>query len=472
MESYDCIIIGTGSAMEIASAVLSTNEHAKIAVVDKDQAGGICLTRGCIPSKLLVYPAEVVRMVQRAGEFGIQSQILSIDFPAIMRRMHHYVDRDSEMVREGLTSSPNIDYYHDAAEFTSPYTLNVANETIYSKTIILGIGSKPFVPLIEGLTSVPYYTSDTILTLDHLPESIIIIGAGFIAAEYGHFFSSMGSRVTIIGRNPRFLPGEEPEISRLAERVLGEHVHILTNHEAVRFEKGLGDSVSVTSSDRSTHEEAKSVADVVMVATGRAPNTDILHPERSGIATTTKGWVVVNEYLETSQPGIWALGDADGKFLFKHKANYEAAIVYRNAVLGKRQPVDYSAVPHAVFSDPEIASVGMLESEATEKFSSDKLLIGFYRYEDTAKGLAMGARDSFVKVIVENETFRLLGAHIVGPQSSTLIQECVNLLANESPIIFGITRPMHIHPALPEVVQKAFTNLMSPEEYHHLIEGT
>ncbi len=456
--------------MEIASAVLSRDDKAKIAVIDKDQAGGICLTRGCIPSKLLIYPAEMVRTVQRAGELGIQTQIVNVDFTAIMQRMRMYVNRDSEMVKEGLMGSTNIDYYHDVAEFIAPYTLKVAGVTITSRTIILGIGSRPSIPPIEGLSTVPYYTSDTILALDRLPESVAIIGAGFIAAEYGHFLSAMGSRVTIIGRNPQFLPGEEPEISRLATKILGEHTTILTNHEATRFEKGPGQKISIVATDRGTDGEVTVLADIVMIATGRQSNADILHPERSSIATSSKGWIVVDEYLKTSQPGIWALGDADGKYLFKHKANYEASIVFRNAVLGKAQSVNYTAVPHAVFSDPEIASVGLLEEEAQQKFGSDKILIGYFRYEDTAKGLAMGVRGYFVKVIIEKETMRLLGAHIVGPQSSILIQECVNLLSTDAPTIFEITRAMHIHPALPEVVQKAFNNLMSPEEYHRIVD--
>jgi len=220
-------------------------------------------------------------------------------------------------------------------------------------------------------------------------------------------------------------------------------------------------------------EDGKAVeilAEEVLVATGRGPNTDILHPEKAGIKTDKDGWIVVNEYLETSQPNVWALGDADGQYLFKHVANYESQVVYYNAVLKKKVKVDYHAVPHAVFSYPEIASVGLKEKEAVEKYGEDKVLIGIHRYEDTAKGEAMSVKDYFVKVIVEKGTMKILGAHIIGPHASVLIQEIINLMYTHDQSAEPIIRGMHIHPALSEVVQKAFHSLVPLGMYHHVIE--
>jgi len=174
--------------------------------------------------------------------------------------------------------------------------------------------------------------------------------------------------------------------------------------------------------------------------------------------------------LETSQPNIWALGDANGKYPFKHVANYEATIVYYNAVLKRNVKVDYRAVPHAVFTYPEIAAVGLGEKEAIEKYGADKLLIGFHRYEDTAKGEAMDAKDYFVKVIVERGTLKILGAHIIGPYASVLIHEIIPLMYTHEQSAKPILNGMHIHPALSEVVNRAFRSLMPPEHYHHLIE--
>ena len=180
----------------------------------------------------------------------------------------------------------------------------------------------------------------------------------------------------------------------------------------------------------------------------------------------------MDEFLQTSAPNVWAFGDANGRYLFKHKANYDSEIVYYNAVLGRKVPFDYHAVPHAVFTDPEIASVGLREKEAIQRFGSDKILIGFYRYENTAKGEAMAVKNYFVKVILERDTFRILGAHTIGPQASILIQEIVNLMYTLERSARPLMMAMHIHPALSEVVQRAFGALMTPEQYHHQLSHT
>src|SRR5213593_4386864 len=335
MKQYDLIIIGTGSAMNIVDPMIQENPNIRIAVIDKDEPGGICLTRGCIPSKILLYPAELVRMIEKAHELGVDAKIASINFQMVMERMRTLINRDIDQIREGLSSSKNIDYYHAPAEFVSPYTMKVNGTEISSKMIFLCIGSKIIIPNIKGLDKVNYHTSDTVLKLTKLPESIAIIGGGYIAAEYGHFFASMGSKVTIIGRNPQFVPEEEPEVSALAKKVLGRHISILTNHEVKEVRDASG-TREIAAVERTTGKTAIIKAKEIMIAAGRGPITEILHPEKSGIRTTPEGWIAVNEYLETSQPNIWALGDADGKHLFKHVANYESAVVYYNAVLKKK----------------------------------------------------------------------------------------------------------------------------------------
>jgi dihydrolipoamide dehydrogenase len=470
VKEYDFIVIGTGSAMEIVNALIEDNPNVKGAVIDKDEPGGICLTRGCIPSKILIYPAELIRTIERAEEFGISTDIKSVDFQKVMQRMRTLIYEEINNLRQGLSHSKNVDYYNSVAEFVAPYTLKIGNETITSKMIFLCCGSKPNVPAIAGLESVHYLTSDTILKLDRLPKSIAIIGGGYIAAEYGHFLSAMGSKVIIIGRNPQFIPEEEPEVSALAKRELQKHMTVITNHEVRRVENASAGKRRVIAVDRETGREAEIVTDEILVASGRGSNSDILHPERAGIKTDEKGWIIVNEYLETSQPNVWALGDADGKYLFKHVANYEAVLVFFNAVQKKGVKVDYHAVPHAVFTYPEIASVGLKEKEAIEKYGQENVLIGLHRYEDTAKGEAMSVRDCFVKVILEKESLKIIGAHIIGPSASVLIQEIVNIMYTDEQTAEPLIKAMHIHPALSEVVARAFSPLMTPQLYHHTIE--
>jgi len=466
LKEYDLIIIGSGSATNLLDALISRNPKIKIAIIDKDEPGGICLTRGCIPSKLLLYPAEIVRTIEEAQELGVEIEIKKIDFLKIMNRMRTLIGKDIDSIREGLSSSPNIDYYHALAEFVSPYTLKVKEEMIKSEMIFLCLGSKAIIPPIEGLESTGYLTSDTVLNLVSLPESIAIVGGGYIAAEYGHFLASMGSKVSIIGRNARFLPEEEPEISKLAKKKLEKHIAILTNHEVkkvMRTESGMKKLVSI---NRETGKEHSLEAQEIMIASGRGPLTDILHPELAGVKTTKDGWIEVDEYFETSQPNVWSFGDADGKYLFRHVANYESEIAYYNAILKKRVEVDYHAIPHAVFCYPEIARVGLQEKEAVDKYGKDRILIGFYRYENTAKGEAINAKDYFVKVIVNGSGQRILGAHIIGPWASILIQEIVNIMYTENMSSDIIDRAIHIHPAMTEVVQRAFGSLMPVEHYH------
>ncbi len=469
MKEYDLIVIGTGSAMEVANAAIQGNPDLKVAVIDKDEPGGICLTRGCIPTKLLIYPADVVRTIQRSVEFGIHAEIKKIDFPTVMQKMRSTINKDINMIRTGLSNSRNIDYYPKQAEFTAPYILKVENEIITSKMILLCTGSKPSIPPIEGLPETGYLTSDTILKISQLPRSIAIIGAGYIAAEFGHFLSAMGSEVTIIGRNPQFIPEEEPEISALAKKELQKHLRIITNHEVRRVE-ATPKGKEIFAINRENKQETQVVAEEILIAVGRSPNTDILHPERANIKTDSRGYITVDDYLQTNQPNVYALGDANGKHPFKHVANYEAKIVYYNAILNMRTKADYHAIPHAVFAEPEIASVAMKEKEAIEKFGKDNLLIGFYKYEDTAKGEAIGAKDYFVKIIIQRETGRILGAHIIGPQASILIQEIINLMYTKDQTSEPLTEAMHIHPALPEVVARALSSLRTPDQYHHFLE--
>jgi dihydrolipoamide dehydrogenase len=512
MKEYDLISIGTGSAMSVVDAMLRTNPNLRVAVIDKDDPGGICLTRGCIPSKLLLYPAEMVRTIENANEFGIDVQLHKIDFNKIMERMRHHINEEIDMIRNGLTESENIDYYYDVAEFIEPYTLKVGgsnnNVTIRAKMIFLCTGSKPIIPPIKGLEDISYHTSDSILAMDRLPESIAIVGGGYIGAEYGHFFSSMGSHVTIVGRNRRILPYEEAEISELAKRKISKYMTVITNSEVIEVinsnaigeNAGADDANSIKgSSDKKWHEQIGKkkmviardmtsgermtiTAEEVLIAAGRGPNTHILHPERAGIKTDENGWIVVNEYLETSQPNVWAFGDANGVYPFKHKANYEAELVYYNAVLGEKREEaeknktysklkkDYHAVPHAVFAYPEVAAVGLGEGEALATYGENKILIGIARYEDTAKGIAMGIKDCFVKVIVKADDLELIGAHIIGPHASILIQEIINIMYTQHErTMKPILSAMHIHPALSEVVQRSVSSLMPPQHYHHLI---
>src|SRR3989442_1556988 len=326
MEEYDLIIIGSGSAMNFVDVLIHENPKIRIAVIDKDEPGGICLTRGCIPSKIMVYPAELVRTMEETDALGIEVEIKSVSYEKIMNRMRLLIDRDINAIREGLSSSKNIDYFHASAEFVSPYTLKVGGKTISGKMIFLGSGSRAIIPAIKGLDRIKYHTSDSIIRMElkKLPKSIAIIGGGYIAAEFGHFFSAAGSKVTIIGRNPQFLPEEEPEISALAKRRLERHITILTGHEVREVEPIPAGTKRLRVVERATGQTKALDAEEIMVAAGRGPGSDLLHPQKGGGKTTEDGWVDNGGDLATSQPNVWALRGADRRERVRQAANYQA----------------------------------------------------------------------------------------------------------------------------------------------------
>ncbi len=463
VKHYDVIAFGTGSAMNIVSELINQGANLRFAVIENNMVGGICLTRGCIPSKLLLEVARNVRRIREAGKFGINARIESLDFTGVMERVWRRIYRESKEIEYSLKHHPLIDLYQVDGVFVGDYTVDVGGREIEGEKILLCTGSKPKIPQVPGIDLIDYYTNDNFFReLRKLPKRTVVVGAGYVGLELGFFLAMMGSQVTVLGRRSRILPEEEPEVSELLERDLSQYMDIRTNHEVVEFRKN-GDRKIVVAENKLTGDNVEFEADAILIAAGRASYSDVTRPEKTGVKTDEKGWIIVDEYLRTSKEGIWAFGDATGRMMYKHKANYESIIVYRNAFLGEEVKADYHAVPHAVFTEPEVASVGMKEEEAKKKYD---ILVGYATYDETAKGEAMMVKDYFVKVILDKETFRILGAHIVGPEASILIQEIVNLMYTESQTAEPIFRGMHIHPALSEVVERAFFHLHEPEEWH------
>jgi dihydrolipoamide dehydrogenase len=334
--------------------------------------------------------------------------------------------------------------------------MQVGEHTISAEKIFIVSGARAEIPRFKGVENVSYLTSDTVLELQAPPSSIVIVGGGYIGVEYGHFFSGIGTKTTIIQRPQRILPDEEPEISELLKKELEKRMEIYTSCEVVEVKQN-GTTKTVIARNREDASLKEFHAEALMIATGRVPNSDILKLEKTGVKLDDRGYVKVNEYLETNKRNIWAFGDAIGKEMFKHVANYEAGIAWHNAVHDHKVEMDYSAAPHAVFSHPQVASVGLKEAEARQQGYS--IMVGIAHYRDTAMGGAMGDPAGFVKVIVERETGKILGGHIIGPEASSLIQEIVNVMTTVDRSYAPIVRAMHIHPAMSEVVQQAFGNL-------------
>ena len=455
IKEYDVIAIGSGSGANIVNPAL--NQGLRVALVEKGPLGGTCLNIGCIPSKMLTFPADRVVEIQEAKKLGIDAEIRAVDFQAIMERMRRTVGESQYHMRQGIGQVPNLDFYEEEGYFTDDHTLQVGDHWIHGRKIFIAAGVRPLIPPIQGIDEVDYLTNDNVFELRERPASIILVGGGYISAELGHFFAAMGSTVTILGRNTRLVPQEEPEISDLLKTRMMDRMEVHTSTEVIEVSE-RDEGVVVLGRDRATGETGEFAAERILIAAGRRSNADLLQVESAGIETDARGYVRVNEYLETSRENTWAFGDIIGKHMFRHVANRESMLAWHNSNHDRRVQMDYGAIPHAVFSYPQIASVGLTETQAREDFN---ILVGRAGYMDVAKGEAMMEEDGFAKAIVDGETGKILGFHIVGPYAPMLIQEVITAMANDVPVGW-LGRGMHIHPALPELVVSALANLEEP----------
>ena len=461
MKEYELIVIGSGAGMNIVSK--ARNAGLKVALVENWVLGGTCLNRGCIPSKILTYPAEMIRQIQQAAAIGIHAKIESLDFELVRKRMWELVLKDRRGMEEGVAADTGLDFYHTTARFVGPYTLQVGQEQIKAPKIVLALGVRTLIPDIPGLRETGFETSESVFDLQTLPRSLIILGGGYKACEFGHFFSAFGTNVSIVGHNPRILPREEEEISDLMLVKMKEYLNVKVNQEVVSVRKGEKGKIVVLK-DRATGLVQEIEADEILLTTGVQSNADMIEPQAAGIKTDPGKYIVVNEFLETNVPGIFAMGDVIGRTMFRHTANYHAQLVWINAFAKNKVKLDEHAVPHAVFGYPEVASVGVTQSEAKAK--GIKVLIGTSNYNDCAKGYAMGEEGSFVKVVVDKASYQIIGVSAVGTNAAILVQAMVYLMNAGDRTYIPIARSQTIHPALSEVVVNAFGNLSDPEHVH------
>ncbi len=453
MKEYDVVVIGSGSGMFVVyEAVL---RGLSTALIDKGPLGGTCPNLGCIPSKMLMFPADRIVEINEASRLGIEARVEHIDFSGIMDRMRHSVEDAQRSLRQSFSALRGLDFYEGIGTFTGRYEMEVGDSRIAGHKFFIATGSRPSVPTIPGLETVEFLTTETLLDLTSRPRSMAIIGGGYIGVEYAHFFAAMGTSVTLIEAAERLVPGEEPEVAALLKHALRKRMQVLTDVEVEQIVRGAKD-IRLFVRERGSDARFAVTADTVMLATGRISTTDHLGVEQVGIHTDPGGFVTVNDYMETNVPGIYAVGDVNGRYMFRHIANIEASVAARNAFGGQRDAMDYTAAPHAVYSYPQIAAVGLTSHEARKHH---EILIGRARYMDTATGEAMMELDGFAKAVVEKGTRKILGFHVIGPHAPSIVQEVTNAMTSGGHID-EIEKALHIHPALPELVQAAFRNLV------------
>ncbi|MEP7036587.1 MAG: mycothione reductase [Actinomycetota bacterium] len=450
MAHFDLAIIGTGSGN---SLVTPDFDHKRVAVIESGKFGGTCVNVGCIPTKMYVYAADVANTIAHAGPYGVDATFDGVRWTDIRDRIFARIDAMAESGRDYRVNGPNTTAFLGHATFTGPKSLHVdTGEEVTADQIVIATGGHPSVPQEVGESGVPFHTSDTIMRMDKLPKHLVILGSGFIASEFAHIFSAFGSKVTVVARQGAMMRQLDTEISRRFTKLAQEQWDVrlnttltkLTGHEGeVRLDFADGSHAS---------------GDVLLVATGRVPSTAHLGLEQAGIATHEDGRVKVDEHGRTNVEGIWSLGDVSSDYQLKHVANHEARIVAHNlAHPGDLRTFDHRFVPSAVFTSPQIATVGSTEEQL--KARGRKYFTATQAYGDTAYGWAMEDTTGVCKVIADPATGELLGAHILGYQASILIAPLIQGMSLGQNVHQMALGQYWIHPALSEVVENALLGL-------------
>ena len=458
METYDLAIIGTGSGNSILDDRFAGK---RVAICEQGTFGGTCLNVGCIPTKMFVYAAEVAETIRSAARYGIDAHIDRVRWDDIVSRVFGRVDPIAISGEDYRRASPNVDVYDRPTRFgpigpDGRYLLRTdAGDEFTAEQVVIAAGARPVVPPAIIECGVHYYTSDTIMRIAELPEHLAIIGGGFVAAEFAHIFSALGVRITLVIRGGTLLRHSDDTICERFTRIASTKWELRTHRNVVGAHHE-GSQVVLELDDGSAVR-----ADTVLVATGRMPNGDLLDAEQAGI-DLDKSRVVVDEYQRTCARGVFALGDVSSPYELKHVANHEARVVQHNLLCDwddteSMVMTDHRYVPSAVFTDPPVATVGLTENQAVAKGFDVSCAI--QDYGDVAYGWAMEDTTGIVKIIAERGSGRLLGAHILGHQASSIIQPLIQAMS------FGLTAQQMargqywIHPALPEVVENALLNL-------------
>jgi mycothione reductase len=445
---HDLLIIGAGSGNSIIGP---EHDDWDVAIAEPWDFGGTCMNRGCIPSKMFVHAADLALSARRGPALGVHTSFQAADWPAIRDRVFGRIDPIAAAGLEYRNSLENVTVYRHSARFTGERTVDLGGLEVTADRIVIAAGARSLVPDVPGLADTPFSTSDDVMRLDELPDRLVILGGGFIAAEMAHVFDGLGSRVTIVHRGDLMLRGADEDVRRCITEAYVDRMDVRLETTVSRVSHD--GTYEILLSDGSTLQ-----ADQLLVATGRQPNGDRLEVHRAGITLDERGYIITDDQLRTGADGIWALGDVTNPRQLKHTANAEARIVAHNlADPTELQSVDRSVVPHAVFGHPQVGSVGHTEKELID--SGRPHIVATRRYADTAYGWAMEDSTGFAKVLADPDTRLLLGAHIVGPQAPTLVQQLIQGMATGLTVDQMARQQLYIHPAMPELVEQVLLDL-------------
>jgi mercury(II) reductase len=429
-QRFDAIVIGAGEAgTEVASAAVE--DGLRVAMIYRSPYGSTCLNVGCIPSKFIIHRARVAHSARSAARYGIDARDVHVRLADIVVEKRRMVDEHRASSFKGAQTTAGLDLIEGSARFVDTHAVEVAGRTLTAAQIFIATGTRPLVPTIDGLERVRFYTNDDVMDLDHVPSHLIVVGGGYIACELGQAFARFGARVTIIQSKPHLIPREDNDASTVVEEALREEgIELVLGAKASSVHPSR-DGINMMVRNAAGDDEAVSGSHL-LVAAGRAPNTDGLDVSAARVECDGRGYVSVDDTMRTSSPGIWAVGDVNGEQPFTRVCQEEGRVAYENAFDAGEARIDRRSLPHAIFTDPEVASVGLYEDEAREQ--AYDVATGTVDFDQFAKAEIIGETRGFVKIVVDRSSRELLGCHIAGAMAADLIYDAATVIRRRGSI--------------------------------------
>lgn len=446
-EKFDAIIIGTGqSGPSLAQRM--TQEGLKTAIIERKLFGGTCVNVGCIPTKALVASARAVHMARRGPDFGVVIDgTINVDMKQVKARKDGIVRQSNQGVTNWVKNMDSLTVYEGHGTLESANTVRVNGELLEADRIVLNVGGRALVPEMPGVHDIPYFTNSNMMDVDFLPEHLIVIGGSYIGLEFAQMYRRFGSRVTVVQRGDRLVAREDEDVSDAIREIIEESgVEVRLNAECDAFEK-RGDQIAVTSTCPGGPEEV--VGSHVLLAVGRVPNTSDLGLDKAGVETDKRGFITVDDQLQTSVPGIWALGDANGRGAFTHTSYNDYEILAANMFDNDPRRVSDRITAYGLFIDPPLGRVGMTEREV--RASGRPALIGKMMMSRVGRAKERSETQGFMKVLVDAETKKILGGSILGIGGDEIIHSLLDIMYADAPYTV-IQRAMHIHPTVSELI--------------------
>jgi len=446
-EKFDAVIIGTGQSGPSLAARM-TQEGMKTAIIERKLFGGTCVNVGCVPTKTLVASARAAHMARRGGDFGVViGGSIAVDMKQVKARKDEIVRRGNEGVTNWLKNMENLTVYEGHGRLESANSVRVNGEALEAERIILNVGARARIPDMPGVNAVDYLTNSSMMEVDFLPEHLVIIGGSYIGLEFAQMYRRFGARVTVVEMGDRLIARDDEDVSAAVKEIMeNEGVEVRLNAECVSLEN-RGDQVAITASCDPGPEEV--VGSHVLLAVGRRPNTDDLGLDKAGVETDGRGFIVVDDQLRTNVPGIWAIGDANGRAAFTHTSYNDYEILAANMFDDDPRRVSDRITIYGLFIDPPLGRAGMTEREVRE--SGRKALIGKMMMARVGRARERSETQGFMKVLIDAETERILGAAILGIGGDEVIHCLLDVMYADAPYTV-IQRAVHIHPTVTELI--------------------